>query len=61
MSAHTADLLVRNGYVVTMDRERRVLTNGAVAIGGGSIMAVGPEQIGNARCQLRISIRASDE
>jgi len=44
VSAHTADLLVRNAYVVTMDPERRVLTNGAVAIGGGSIMAVGPER-----------------
>ncbi len=36
-----ADLLVRGGRVVTMDSERRVIEDGAVAIKGGRIIAVG--------------------
>jgi len=36
-----ADLIIRNGYVVTMDPERRVLSDGAVAIEGNRIVAVG--------------------
>jgi 5-methylthioadenosine/S-adenosylhomocysteine deaminase len=36
-----ADLLVRNGTVVTMDAERRVIPDGAVAIDQGAIVAVG--------------------
>jgi 5-methylthioadenosine/S-adenosylhomocysteine deaminase len=40
--AASADLIVRNGTVVTMDRERRVIADGAVAIDGGAIAAVGP-------------------
>ena len=38
------DLLVRNAYVVTMDTERRVLTDGAVAIRNGSIVNIGPDR-----------------
>ncbi|MEQ8699344.1 MAG: amidohydrolase [Bauldia litoralis] len=37
-----ADLIIRNGFVVTMDRDRRVLSDGAVAIEGRNIVAVGP-------------------
>ena len=37
------DLLVRNAYVVTMNREREVYPRGAVAIRDGEIAAVGPE------------------
>ena len=37
-----ADLIIRNGYVLTMDRERRILADGAVAIAGNRIAAVGP-------------------
>jgi len=36
------DLLIKNGVVITMDATRRVLTDGAVAISGGRILAVGP-------------------
>ncbi len=37
-----ADLLVRAGTIVTMDAGRRVITNGALAIEGNRIVAVGP-------------------
>lgn len=37
-----ADLIVRAGTVVTMDTERRLLRDGALAIEGGRILAVGP-------------------
>jgi cytosine/adenosine deaminase-related metal-dependent hydrolase len=36
------DLLIRGGVVITMDATRRVLDDGAVAITGGRITAVGP-------------------
>jgi len=35
------DLVVTNGIVVTMDAQRRVIENGAVAVRGDSIVAVG--------------------
>jgi predicted amidohydrolase YtcJ len=38
------DLLLSGGTVVTMDPERRVLENGAVAIEGSRIAAVGPAE-----------------
>ena len=37
-----ADLVVAHGYVVTMDEGRRIFTDGAVAIAGRDIVAVGP-------------------
>jgi 5-methylthioadenosine/S-adenosylhomocysteine deaminase len=36
-----ADLIVRGGTVVTMNAEKQVIENGAVAIKGGKILAVG--------------------
>jgi len=38
-----ADLVVRNGTVVTVDAGRRVIAHGAVAVDGGRIVAVGTE------------------
>jgi 5-methylthioadenosine/S-adenosylhomocysteine deaminase len=40
----SCDLLVRNAYVLTMDAERHVYPQGAVAISGREIAAVGPER-----------------
>jgi 5-methylthioadenosine/S-adenosylhomocysteine deaminase len=37
----TVDLIIRGGTVVTMDSARRVIENGAVAVKGGRIIAVG--------------------
>ena len=37
------DLLVRNGYVITMDPERRIFTDGAVAISNRRIIEVGED------------------
>lgn len=36
------DLLITGGMVVTMDAERRIIADGAVAVRGDSIVAVGP-------------------
>lgn len=36
------DLLIDGGVVITMDRDRRIIDDGAVAITGGRIVAVGP-------------------
>lgn len=41
LAAERADLIVTAGKVVTMDAQRRVIENGAVAIRGGRIAAVG--------------------
>lgn len=38
------DLLLRHGRMLTMDAERRVLLDGAVAIQAGRIVAVGPDR-----------------
>lgn len=37
-----ADLIVSASEVVTMDAQRRIIQDGAVAVGGGRILAVGP-------------------
>lgn len=41
MSKKQVDLLLKNGTVITMDRERRILENGAVAVSGDRIAAAG--------------------
>ena len=37
-----ADLLIRNAYVLTIDEERRVFTNGYLAVRDGQVLEVGP-------------------
>ncbi|WP_033923061.1 amidohydrolase family protein [Sphingomonas sp. 37zxx] len=41
----TADLLIKNSWVVTMDAQRRIYRNGALAIAGDRIVAVGPSDV----------------
>jgi 5-methylthioadenosine/S-adenosylhomocysteine deaminase len=38
------DLLIRNGYVVSMDERRRIFPNGTIAIDGRNIVAIGPDR-----------------
>ena len=38
------DLLLRHGQVVTMDAERRILVDGAIAVHDGRIVAAGPDR-----------------
>lgn len=52
------DLLVTGGTVVTMDAERRVIENGAVAIRGSDIVAVGPTEELQRRYRARQRLRA---
>jgi cytosine/adenosine deaminase-related metal-dependent hydrolase len=40
-----ADLIVTNGYVVTMNDRREIVENGAVVVRGAHIVAVGPAEI----------------
>ena len=39
-----ADLLLRHGRVITMDAERRILTDGTIAVRDGRIVAIGPDR-----------------
>lgn len=52
------DLVVTGGTVVTMDAEQRVLADGAVAIDGDRIVAVGPAEEVAARHLARRTIDA---
>ena len=38
------DLLLRHGRVLTLDPERRILVDGAIAVSGGRIVAIGPDR-----------------
>lgn len=42
--AQVCDLIVAYGTVLTMDAERRVLSDGALAVSGTKIVAIGPSQ-----------------
>jgi cytosine/adenosine deaminase-related metal-dependent hydrolase len=39
-----ADLIISGAFLITMDPARRVIPNGAVAIAGGKIIAIGPKE-----------------
>ena len=51
------DLLVFGGTVLTMDADRNVYTNGAVAVRGNEIIAVGPAAVLGNRYEARQIIR----
>jgi cytosine/adenosine deaminase-related metal-dependent hydrolase len=55
-----ADLLIAGGVVVTMDAERRVLRDGAVAVRAGRILEVGPTADLGARYRAARILDASD-
>ena len=57
-SQQAADILITGGTVITMDSARRVLDDGAVAIVGDRIVAVGTSQEIGARFQSRQVIDA---
>jgi 5-methylthioadenosine/S-adenosylhomocysteine deaminase len=52
------DLLIRNGYVITVDAKRRIFPSGAVAVAGGTILAVGPESEISKRFRSRHTLDA---
>jgi 5-methylthioadenosine/S-adenosylhomocysteine deaminase len=54
-----ADLLVAGGSVLTLDAADSVIADGAVAIRGGRILAVGPRRALERRFRARRSIEAS--
>jgi cytosine/adenosine deaminase-related metal-dependent hydrolase len=39
-----ADTLLRHGRIITMDRDRRILVDGALAVRDGRIVAIGPDR-----------------
>ena len=41
MPVGTLDLLITGGTIVTMDKTRRIIENGAVAVSDGKIVGVG--------------------
>src|SRR5947208_16916671 len=53
------DLIVSGGTVVTMDRERRVIEDGAVAVERGRIVAVGGRSDVGRQCAPREGISGS--
>ena len=54
-----ADLLVAGGSVLTLDAADAVIADGAVAIGGGRILAVGPRRALERRFRARRTIEAA--
>jgi 5-methylthioadenosine/S-adenosylhomocysteine deaminase len=55
-----ADIVVLGGLVVTMDQQRTVLVDGAIAVRDGAIVAVGPRDVVGAEHQATRVIEASD-
>ncbi len=57
----SVDLLITGGLVVTMDPQGHIYENGAVAIGGDRILAVGPAADLKSRFRPRTSLRADGQ
>jgi 5-methylthioadenosine/S-adenosylhomocysteine deaminase len=60
LAAESADWIWTGRYVVTMDPQRRVIENGAIAIGGERILAAGPKYEIEQRYQARQRIDRPD-
>ena len=59
MNNFSADLLIINGTVITMDREDSVIGNGAVAVEGENIIAVGKAgELSDCKASKRIDARS---
>ena len=54
------DILIENGTLVTMDAERRIVTDGFIAIDGGRILEVGKTAAVNGRYQPKKNLSATD-
>lgn len=54
------DLLIRNAWIVTMDAERRVFRDGAIAVAGDRIVAVGPSALVERQVAARETIDGRD-
>jgi 5-methylthioadenosine/S-adenosylhomocysteine deaminase len=57
--AERVDLIVRGGSIVTMDAGRRVIEDGAIAVKGGRIVAVGPRSDIEQRYTARENVDAT--
>jgi len=60
LTAESADWIWTGRYVVTMDAQRRLIENGAVAIRGARILAVGPKAEIERRYQARQQLDRPD-
>lgn len=56
-----ADLLIRSGFVITMDPERRVFPQGTVAVRDERIVAIGPSDLMDEQWQAPTVIDASSK
>ena len=55
------DLIVRGGQFVTMDKTRRVIEDGAAAISGGRIVAIGPRAEVESKYTARETVDATNK
>jgi 5-methylthioadenosine/S-adenosylhomocysteine deaminase len=60
MKKRQASLIIQNGTVVTMDKENRILRNGAVVVRGNTIVEVGDSDVIRGRYSADQLLDASD-